>query len=573
MRRIDIEIESERLRIEFPYDRSLVQTVKTLPQRRWDPDDKAWYVPFEHVDRVFETLLDHHFKVSADLRSYCREHHRPVDEIVEAEEDASGPAPVPPDSVSVSELNLRAKAVLEEAFDESIWLVGELQGFDRAQDWRHAFFELVERPAEEADPVAKIQAVLFQRDRERIERELQEAPEEIRLRDGLAVRVQGDVELYPQKGTYQFVIREIDSTYTSGQLQRNRQAILKRLEEAGIREQNREREWPICPLRVGLITSFESDAYNDFCDELDASGYGFELTVCDARMQGDRAEESVLEALAYFRERAAIYDVVVVVRGGGARSDLAYFDTEEIGEAICRHPVKVVSGIGHQRDVCLIDHIAASQKTPTAAGRTLVERVSAFVDRLDDRIDRILEGAQERVRSGRDRLERVSVELGHRVDRRLNREDRRLASLRTSLSHSARDRLEEANRRVEGAAQTLPQFVRALLARERQTLQFAHRQLRVDRLERRFERRRRDVEDLVGVLSRVVRAALEGEERRVDRHAERLELLDPQKVLNRGYAIVRRDGEVLREAEGALPGEKLDVRLAEGELQVTVDDQ
>ena len=102
MRRIGIEIETERLRIEFPYDETLVRTVKTLPQRRWDPDNKAWYVPFDHIEAVFDTLLDHHFKITRELRSYCRDNHRPVAQIIEGETEQSGPIPVPPQTVTLS---------------------------------------------------------------------------------------------------------------------------------------------------------------------------------------------------------------------------------------------------------------------------------------------------------------------------------------------------------------------------------------------------------------------------------------------------------------------------------------
>jgi len=575
MRRIDIDIETERLRIEFPYDESLVQTVKTLPRRRWDPDTRAWYVPFDHVDRVFETLLELHFKISPELRSYCREHHRPVDEIVGDEgESESGPAPVPPETYSVSELNLEAKRALEGAFDESIWLVGELQGFDRnrRREWRHAFFELVERPAEDADPVAKIQTVLFQNDREAVERQLEEAPEEIRLRDGLAVRLRGDVELYAESGSYQIVVREIDPTYTSGEIQRNRQAILERLEDRGIREQNRERDLPVCPLRVGLVTSHGSDAHEDFRSELDASGFGFQVTLHDAYMQGDRTEESVLEALRHFEERSEAFDVVAIVRGGGARSDLAYFDTDAIGEAVCRHPLKVIAGIGHERDACLLDHIARSEKTPTAAGGALVEAVEAFRERLAEGFDSIVVGAEERLERAGERLERVSVELGRRADRRLNREDRRLSSLRSSLSHAARDRLEEGRRRVEGAAGRLPQSSRVALRSERQRLTFARRQLRPERLAKRFELYRRAVDDRVEKLERTLGRRIERASRRLDGLGDRVRLLDPRTVLERGYAIVRREGELVRSPDEAPVDSRVDVELADGALSARVEE-
>jgi len=572
MRRIDIESDDERLRIEFPYDRSLVQTVKTLPERRYDPDTNDWYVPVQHIERVFETLLDHHFKITRELRSYCREHHRPVEEMLDDESEADGPASVPPGTWTVSELNLEANAILEEAFAESLWLVGELQSWDRARDWRHAFFELVERPAGDADPVAKIQAVMFQRHREPIEETLAEAPEEIRLRDGLTVRVRGEVELYPKKGSYQFVVREIDPTYTAGEIQRNRQVILETLEERGIRENNRELPWPTSPLRVGLITSYGSDAYNDFVDQLEASERGFQVTVHDAYVQGDRTEASMLEALEYFEQRADRFDAVVIVRGGGARSDLAYVDTEAIGEAVCRHPLKIVCGIGHQRDVCLLDHICESHKTPTAAAGALVERVEEFAERVEETIEEILEGAESNIRDSDQRLERLSLELGRRADRRLDDEQRRLANLRSALSHGARDRLEEDRRRVEGSARSLAQAARSRATRERQRVAYMARRLRPEPMEGRFEREQDRLTSLAERFERATEAALERRRTQLDGMQQRLRLLDPQSVLERGFAIVTNDDEVVRSSEQAPVGDQLDVRLADGEIVVVRTD-
>ncbi len=574
MRRIDIEIEGERLRIEFPYDRSLVQTVKTLPRRRFDPDRKVWYVPFDHVERVFETLLDHHFKISQELREYCREHHRPVGELIEnGGEEISGPTPVPPDTLSISELNLRASEVLREAFDEEIWLVGELQSYDRTTDWRHAFFELVERPSEKADPMAKIQAVMFQNDREQIRETLREAPDEIRLRDGLAVRVRGEVELYPEKGAYQFVVRAIDPTYTAGKIQQNRQAILNRLEQEGIREQNRRREWPLCPLRVGLVTSYGSDAYSDFKEELEESGYGFELTVHDAYVQGSRTEESILRALSHFEREADEIDLVVIVRGGGARSDLAYFDTPAIGEAVCRHPLKIVCGIGHQRDVCLLDHVASSEKTPTAAAGALVERVRGFVDRIERALDGIVDGAETQVGESHQALERLSMALGRQVDGRLSDEQRRLSNLRSALSHGARDRLEEAGHRVEGAACGLERAAKTATERQEQRLTYLRRRLRPKQLERRVERERSKLGEFRDRLAAAVEARLEVGRERLDWLDERRRLLDPQGILDRGFAIVSDEQGVVRSAHQAPAGSELTVRLADGRFEVVVESE
>ncbi|MFB6262781.1 MAG: exodeoxyribonuclease VII large subunit [Bradymonadaceae bacterium] len=571
-RRIDIEVETGRLRIEFPYDEELVRTVKTLPDRRWDPDERAWFVPFDHVERVLETLLEHHFKVSGSLREYCDEHARPVSQLTSGDGPPSGPAPVPPNTLSISELNLRAEAALEGAFDDDLWIVGELQGFDRVPERGHAFFELVERPAEEADPVAKVRTVMFQGERESIEDKLADAPDDVRLRDGLAVRMRGRVDLYKKSGTYQFVVDDVDPTYTAGDIQRNRRAILQWLGERGIREDNLERSWPRCPLRVAVVTSWESDARRDFCRELEESAFGFDVTVHDAYVQGDRTEESVLRALSYFERHAEEFDALAIVRGGGARSDLAYFDTKAIGEAICEHPLKVVSGIGHQRDACLVDHVADAQKTPTAAAARFVEQVRDFRGAVDDRLERIVERASRQVERADDRLERMSAEIRHRAERRVADQDRRLSELRSSLGHAARERLEAERRRLEGAVSLLPQVGRSAIDRRRRVLERVRRELAVERVARPLDRRRTTIGDLVERLGRAVRSALDRRRARLDRYEDRLELLDPRNVLERGFALVRREGELVRSSDDAPPGSTIDVELSDGELRATVDE-
>lgn len=575
-RRIDIDLESERLRIEFPYDAALVQMVKTLPERRWDPDARAWFVPVDHLERVVETLIDEHFKLTASLRAYCRERGEPVDELLDGVGDdkpeAAGPPPVPPDTLTVTDLNIQAKEALSEAFPESLWLVGELQGYDRNQrrNYRHTFFELVDRPAEDADPSAKVTAVMFDETHTRIEEKLEDAPDDVRLRDGLAVRVRVKVDLYAPQGTYQVQVEDIDPSYTTGRLQQKRQEILKRLDEAGIRENNRELAWPVCPLRVGLMTSQGSDACRDFIDELEASPFGFQVDVHDIYVQGDRTESSVLDALSYFEDHENEYDAVAVVRGGGARSDLAYFDTDGIGDAICRHPLKIVCGVGHEEDVSLLDSICESHKTPTAAAQAFVRRVEAFRERMDESFEQICRLADRQVSQAAERLSRLSVDVEHRVQRRLARADRRLSSLRTSLTMAARDRLDLGRRRLENVVARLPQAVKNRQQTARRRLGFVMRSLSMERIQRRLSRSRREVDSLASRLERAVERRLEEARRHVETLDDRRELLDPQRVLERGYALVWAGDRLVRSAEAVEAGDRVDVRLNDGEISARV---
>lgn len=572
-RRIDIEPATERLRIEFSYDEQLVSTVKTLPQRTWDPGERAWFVPFEHIERVFDVLLEKHFKISPSLREFCDQRDRPVDEIIDGDDERAKAAPVPPGTKRISEVNLEAKAALEEAFPESFWVVGEMQGYDPSPNRDYAFFELVERPAPDEDPVAKVGAVMWADAMESVESTIRDAAADIRLRDGLAVRMRVEMDLYPPHGAYRLVVKEIDPTYTSGEIQQNRQAIIDRLESKGILTSNLDRQWPICPLRVALLTSEGSDAYSDFMDELRTSGYGFEVSVFDIFVQGDRTEESVLAALEGVRRRAESFDVVVIVRGGGARSDLAYFDTDAIGEVLCNLPLKGICGVGHQKDVCLLDHVVESLKTPTAAARSLVERVREFDERLDATLTEITERVRDRVQRAGDRLNRVSAEVRHRAERRLAGEERRLSAVRANLSMAASRRLGEARRRVDNAAQRLPRVAERRVDRARRQVDRGRSRIGLKRIERMLARERQQVDALAESLERSVRRHLRQRRQEVDQLGERLSLLDPQRVLERGFAIVRHDGRVVRHAEVAEAGDRLDIRVAEGTLTARVESE
>ncbi len=568
-RLIDIEPHASRVCIIFPYEPSLLPVVRSLPGRWFDGGTKNWYVPLEHVDHVIGKLSNHHFKISAELRRYCEENLEPVDDLLASGGSAAnGPMRVPEGTYSISELNEEARATLRDKFSEQVWLVGEVQSYERNRSGGHAYFELVERLAPDEDPVARIRTVMFSEDRKSVIDTLEDAPEDIRLRDGLAVRMQGRVDLYAPQGSYQFIARAIDPAYTSGEIHQNRERIISKLEELGIREDNQKLEWAPCPLRIGLITSYESDAYNDFIHELERSGFGFDVAVHNANVQGSRTEASVLRGLDYFAEHADQFDLVAIVRGGGSRSDLAYFDTEAIGKAVCEHPLKIITGVGHQRDQCLLDFISDSQKTPTAAANACVTRVRDYLQGVRDIFEAIVERAADCSRSQMVRLRDASVRLERAVDRCLKVENRRLDRVRSELTYAARDRLVEATRRLDRLERAIPGSALSKVASERQKIEFGRRRLSAERIGRRLQRETDSLDAARRRLERAATQALGETKRRLDEHHRRLGLLDPQRVLERGFAIVKTARGVARAPEDVPHETDVDVRLAEGTIRV-----
>ena len=559
-RLLDVEPNKERIKIDFPYERELVDVVRTLPDRSFDNRSKCWFVPLKHLEYVIQQLEGYHFKFSQRLRKFRAGRD-------ESDQPAAAVPTVPEGTWTVSRLNHAAQAALRKRFDETVWVVGELQDFDknRASNYSTYFFELVERPYEGATEVAKIKAVMFQRHRRRIEEKL--AGSNIEPADGMAVRLGGQIDLYAKNGRYQLRVEDIDPAYTAGEIELNRERVFRALKKKGIEADNLNRPWPVCPMRIGLITSFESDAYNDFIHQLRESSLGCSVVVHDANVQGANTEPSVLRALEYFRKRADQFDVVAIVRGGGSRSDLAHFDTEKIGEAICGHPLKIVCGVGHQRDRCLLDMIAESTKTPTAAAARIVDQIRGFVDALEKNYREIARSARRQVEGHRRRLMRGGSRLERQVMRRLS--DRRRKNDR--LANTVVSGVEAAvRRRREGVSQMtrrLDEHCRRWARQRRRQLDVAGRDLSMTRMRRGLNGRRERLGRMVERLDKAVERTTERARERIRRLDERCRLLDPHKVLDRGFALVSFDDEIVRSSDKIPTGGDFNVMFGDGVLQ------
>lgn len=260
-----------------------------------------------------------------------------------------------------------------------MWVRGEIQQLKRYPNG-HAYFELVEKHETLGGVRAAVSVALFRDARMEVNRALKKTPGVV-ISDGVEVRICGRVDYYPKTGRLQFKMTGIDPVFTVGKLAADRDRVLRVLAEEGILRANAAHDVPLVPLRVGLVSSGGSAAFRDFAHELEVSGHAFQVAHVDVRVQGVGASRRVAYALRLLATLAL--DVVVVVRGGGARSDLAAFDAEIVARAIAGMPVPVFTGIGHEVDRTVSDEVAHTCcKTPTAAAALLVEHVDDFDARL-----------------------------------------------------------------------------------------------------------------------------------------------------------------------------------------------
>lgn len=285
-----------------------------------------------------------------------------------------------------------------------VWVRGEVSGFQRTNRGA-AFFRLVDpdQPDNALEVAASGRMMLT------VSHALESAGVG-GLRSGIEVRVRGTVGLRRNRGLVQLSLLEVDPAYTAGRLALDREEVLRRLAADGTLSANEGLEMPLVPLRIGLVTSRGSAAHADFLDQLRRPGYGFSVLTVQAAMQGEAAVDNVVRALE--RLAAEDLDLVAVVRGGGAKLDLAAFDSERVGRAIGAMPVPVLTGIGHEVDRTVADEAAAiSLKTPTAAAELIVSRVADYAGRLGTARRMIREAAQAAWAGAVSRLDHSAVQL------------------------------------------------------------------------------------------------------------------------------------------------------------------
>ncbi len=516
---IELDTPRRQLVIRFAYRAELVDAVRALPGRIFDRDKKLWRVPAEHLDRVVQALVPLGFAVAGEAAAMARE--VPAAATVTPEPGLPFAVPAANDALTVSALNHRVRNALHGAFPESFWVVGEVMNFDKSAGRAHRFFTLVEKtPGEDARPLAQVEAALFERTIELLDRKLRSADPPLQLRDGLQIRVLARVDLYPASGRFQLVIDDVDPSYTLGQLALNREQILRELRAKGLEHKNLALRLPAPTLRIGVLASPTSDGWTDFLRHLQAAPYAWKVTVFPVRVQGTALRQTVAAGLRWFAHAAADFDALCILRGGGSRAELAWWDDRELAYGVAQHPLKILVGIGHERDRSVLDFLAESFKTPTAVAAHLVDSAHAVRAHLDERADALVDASRSRLATAGTVLRTCALDIRHALQARLARERERLGLARHRLARGSALRV----------------------ARQR------------DLLQRAAERATR------GVRARLERAAAH-----LERQETRQRLLDPRAVLRRGYAMVRgADGRIVTDAAPLAPGAELAVEFRDG---------
>lgn len=345
------------------------------------------------------------------------------------------------------ELNRMVRETIERQMDGKYWVEAELSDL---HDRNHCYMELVENDPFGPTPLAKARAVCWANRwtalRSKFERQTQQ-----QLRPGIKVRMMVTPTFHEAYG-FAYQVSDIDPDYTLGDIVRKRMEIIRQLKEAGIFDLQRELVLSRFAQRIAVVSSAQAAGYGDFCHQIDDNSYGlsFSHELFAAIMQGEQVEQSVIAALDRINARIDEFDVVVIIRGGGATTDMSGFDTLALAENVANFPLPIITGIGHDRDECILDMVSYMRvKTPTAAAAFLIDHLSEVYTALVSARERISRIAERHLAYEKMRLKQLADRIPTLFALTRERQTKRIDALAHRLDSAATQRLERERHRLQ----------------------------------------------------------------------------------------------------------------------------
>lgn len=440
--------------------------------------------------------------------------------------------------LSLLELNQLVREVIECEMPDDYWVEAELSECRESKG--HCYMELVQydegtavgyttmpqqSPAgRSATPIAKASAKCWAT-KWMLIRPYFERTTGQQLHAGMKVLLKVHAQFHEAYG-FSWIVTDIDPTYTLGDMARKRQEIIRQLKAEGIFDLQRELHLPIFCQRIAVISSETAAGYGDFFNQLADNPYGFrfETRLFPATMQGGGVEQSVINALESIYNGQ--FDCVVIIRGGGATSDMSGFDTLALAENVANFPLPIITGIGHDRDESILDMVSHTRvKTPTAAAAFLIDHLKTVMDILNDSQEQIVRLAQQKLTYYKSQFATIAEVLPRLFSNVKVRQEARLDALNNSIAHHAQQKILNSQLSIVNLENRLPILLDRRLMAEKHRLQLIE---------------------------------------------EKAKSLDPTLLLSRGYSITLKDGHVIRDAAVLRSGDEIETRLANGTIHSTV---
>ena len=352
------------------------------------------------------------------------------------------------DSITLSALTDRIQEAIKLNFSTPVWIRAEISEL-RENYNGHCYIELVEKESNSDNLLAKTKATIWNSTYRMLKPYFESSTGQT-LRAGLNVLISVTVEFHGLYG-FSLNVRDIDPTFTIGEMAARRMKIIRQLEEDGIADMNKMLTFPKLPQRLAIISSATAAGYGDFCDQLnnDVSRLAFYKKLFPAVMQGEQAEASIIAALEKIYEHIEFFDAVVIIRGGGATTDLACFDSYQLALNCAQFPLPIIAGIGHQRDISILDMIAhTSLKTPTAAAEFLIEHIQKAENEMLEFVSQITYYVKNKMSDNQHYISELKWKLKQALKNKVTRKQLTLERFKNRTRTSVRLLLTQQNNKL-----------------------------------------------------------------------------------------------------------------------------
>ena len=363
---------------------------------------------------------------------------------------------------TLRQLNLLVREAIEDALPDEYWVEAELS--ECRENSGHCYMELIEKDERSNTPVARASSKCWRQTWMMVKPYFERTTGQP-LRAGMKVLLRVYAQFHETYG-FSWIVSDIDPTYTLGDMARKRQEIIRQLKEEGVFDLQRELRIPTFAKRIAVISAPHAAGYGDFCRQLEDNEYGFrfEVTLFPAIMQGEQVEQSIINALEQIYSLTSHFDVIVIIRGGGATADLSGFDTLALAENVAQFPLPIITGIGHERDESILDMISHTRvKTPTAAAAFLIDHLRNVWERITDAEDFINRHISERIRYQQQRISQLGTLIPTLALRVLSDQRHRIELLGNRLPVAIERRLTTQKHLIESLSLKLQGFDPQLL--------------------------------------------------------------------------------------------------------------
>ena len=454
------------------------------------------------------------------------------------------------EKISLTELQLIIRDSLYMALPDVYWVIAEISEL-KENYAGHCYLELIEKQSDEQNVRARVKAIIWSNRYRFIKAFFENATGEY-LREGLKILVKTKVEYHELYGL-SLIISDIDPAFTIGEMAMKRQFVIKKLEQEGVFSMNKELSFPVFPQKIAVISSKSAAGYTDFINQLknNSFGYVFYTALFETVLQGTETEQSIIRALDKIASYSNLFDLVVIIRGGGSQSDLSWFDSYNIAYHVTQFPLPVFTGIGHDKDVTVTDMVAnRSLKTPTAVADFLVDSVAGAENHIVGISTEIIEASRIIIEKNRNRIETWGIKL-------LPLARVMMSKVRDKLSSEVIDII-NIGKELIFKASLIPVNQRSLLSSSANTF-ISHKDMIIKRNGERLVTRTNNRLSVNNV--------------RLKSLGSTLQILNPENVLQRGYSITSINGYILKNGNQIKNGDLIDTKLHEGTLRSKIVDR